>query len=57
MPLTTIGLTSAQVRALIGAVKEHCWGVRIERLSDAYARVVLIGPEGDPIEERLLPPA
>lgn len=56
MPLTSVGLTSAQVKSLIEAVEGHSGSVRIETLRDAYARVVLIGPEGEPVAERLLYP-
>lgn len=57
MPLATISLTSGQVRALIEFVESHRGSIRIEELRDAYARVVLIGPDGEPVDERLLLPA
>jgi hypothetical protein len=56
MALATIGLTSAQVKSLSEAVEGHGGSIRIEKLRDGYARVVLIGPEGDPVDERLLFP-
>jgi hypothetical protein len=56
MPLATVSLAGAQVRALIEAVEAHGGSIRIEQLRDAYARVVLIGPEGEPVAERLLFP-
>ena len=54
--LATVGLTAPQVRRLTAAVADHPGSVRIEALSDAYVRVVLIGKEGDPVDEKLLPP-
>lgn len=56
MPLAAVGLTSAQVKRLIAAVETHTGSIRLEKLSDAYARVVLIGPEGDALSEHLLFP-
>jgi hypothetical protein len=56
MPLASVGLTSAQVRALIEAVDGHPGSIRLEKLRDAYVRVVLIGPEGEPVAEQLLFP-
>jgi hypothetical protein len=57
MPLAAVGLTSRQVQALIKAVEGHPWSIRLEKLPAAYARVVLIGPDGEPVGERLLFPA
>ena len=57
MPSGAVALTGAQVRALIAAVGSHSGSVRVEQLDDGYARVVLIGAEGDGIGEQLLFPA
>jgi hypothetical protein len=56
MPITTVALTNRQLDALIDAVAGHTGAVRIEKLRDAYVRVVLIGPDGEPVDERLLFP-
>jgi hypothetical protein len=45
MPCASVELTSAQVRTLIEAVEGHRGTIRIEKLRDAYARVVLIGDQ------------
>jgi hypothetical protein len=54
--LARVTLTSAQFRQFYKAVADHPGSVRIERLADGLVRMVLIGQEGDPISETLLPP-
>jgi hypothetical protein len=54
--LTKVCLTASQLQQLAGAVEDHPGSVRIEALSDAYVRVVLIGKEGEPVAEKLLFP-
>jgi hypothetical protein len=56
VPLTRVALTSSQLRQLAKVAADHPGSVRIEELADAYVRVVLIGKEGDPISEKVLPP-
>jgi hypothetical protein len=56
MPTAAVGLTGAQVRALVAAVGGHRGSIRVEKLDDGYARVVLIGPEGEGVSEQLLFP-
>jgi hypothetical protein len=57
MPLSSVVLTASQVRQFPAAVEGHTGDVRVEKLSDAYVRVVLIGAEGDPVgDEKLLFP-
>lgn len=57
MPLAEVNLTNAQLRALAAAAEAHPGGVRLEALSDAYVRLVLIGPDGDAVSEQPLFPA
>jgi hypothetical protein len=52
----TVGLTSSQVRQLCEYAKDHTGSVDIDELDDAYARAVLIGPEGERLSERTLFP-
>ena len=62
MRLNTMSLTKAQVRTLGQFVSDHLAddkrldSVRLEELRDAYVRAVLIGPDGDPVDERTLFP-
>jgi hypothetical protein len=62
MPLSTMTLSNDQLRQAAQAMDEHLankgrvGGVRLEKLRDGYARVVLFGPEGEPVAERLLWP-
>lgn len=56
MPLASVGLTNAQIKRLIAAVETHTGSIRLEKLRDAYVRVVLIGPDGDAISEQTLFP-
>ncbi len=56
MPIASVGLTNAQIKGLIAAVEAHTGSIRLEKLTDAYARVVLIGPDGDAVSECLLFP-
>lgn len=57
MPLSSVMLTASQVRQFPAAVRGHTGDVRVEKLRDAYIRVVLIGPEGEPVgDEKLLFP-
>jgi hypothetical protein len=54
--LAKVGLTASQLQQLARALEGHPGSVRIEALSDAYVRVVLIGKDGEPADERLLFP-
>ncbi len=61
MPLSTMSMTKAQARRLSQVVEEYLAekrldSVRLENLEGAWLRVVFVGPEGDPADERLLPP-
>jgi hypothetical protein len=61
MPEAAVALTKAQARALAELVRrweaeERLGAVRLETLRDAHARVILIGPDGDPVDEKLLLP-
>jgi hypothetical protein len=57
MPLAQLVLTNPQIQALVASVETHSGSIRVEKLSEGYARVVLLGPEGDAISEQLLFPA
>ena len=56
MPLAQVALTNTQFQTLVAAVGTHSGSVHIEQLRDGYARIVLIGSEGEAIEEQLLFP-
>jgi hypothetical protein len=56
MRVAAITLTRSQLQQLGAAVEAHAGSVRIEELTDAYARVVLIGSDGEPVSERPLFP-
>jgi hypothetical protein len=51
-----VSLTTSQLRQLASIGEDHPGGVLIEALPDAYARVLLIGADGEPIGERTLFP-
>jgi hypothetical protein len=56
VPIATVALTSAQLRQLAVAVKNHSGGIRIEVLPDGFVRGVLVADEGRQVEEMLLWP-
>jgi hypothetical protein len=61
MASASVGLTRSQVRQLAELVEGYVAekrldSVRLEKLKDAYLRVVFIGPDGDPAGEETLPP-
>lgn len=61
MPRSTFRLTRNQALRISGAVEEYMRSnrldsVRLEELSEAYVRIVFIGPDGDPADEHLLFP-
>ena len=61
MPQATLSMTKAQARKLVEVVErwdaENRLGpIRLENLRDAYMRAVLIGPDGDAVDEVLLFP-
>jgi hypothetical protein len=61
MPLTSIGMTTYQVRTLAERVEQYIASgkrldsVRVETLRDGYLRLVFIGPNGLVEEVRLFP--
>lgn len=55
--LADVTLTAPQLQTLVDAVGTHSGSVRVERLDDGYARIVLLGADGEPTSERLLFPA
>lgn len=57
MPRAEVALTNAQIQQMIAVVETHKGSIRLEKLHDAYARVVLIGPDGDALSEHPLFPA
>jgi hypothetical protein len=56
MPIASIQLTASQTEQLAEFMDEHPGPVRLEKLIDGYARVVLIGADGDPAADRPLFP-
>lgn len=61
MPLASMSMTKAQARKLAEIVERYdgenrLGPIRLETLPDAYMRAVLIGPDGDPVDEVLLFP-
>lgn len=56
MPTASVTITAAQMRKLAEVTADYDAPVRIEKLQDAYARAVVIGPDGDAIAEYLLFP-
>jgi hypothetical protein len=56
MPQAKVALTAAQTRQLVEFVGDHIGSVWLEALPDAYVRAVLIGADGEAIEERPLFP-
>ena len=51
-----VKLTPSQLEQLPRAVEGHPGGVRIEALDDCYVRVILLGKDGEAVDERMLFP-
>jgi hypothetical protein len=61
IPIASLSLTTAQALALSSRVEaylaEHRLdSVRVEKLRDAWVRIVFIGPDGEAADEHLVPP-